>query len=105
MKERVLEFYQSEEFSRICPGKKDCVSIRIDGEKISKQKYLLLNNLKEMFSAYKLQHGSEIGFSKFCEFRPKWCITVGAAGTHSVCVCTIHQNVKLMLASCPIAES
>lgn len=28
---------------------------------------------------------------------PKWCISVGSSGTHSVCVCTIHQNVKLML--------
>ena len=28
---------------------------------------------------------------------PKWCISVGAKGTHSVCVCTIHQNTKLML--------
>ena len=28
---------------------------------------------------------------------PKWCISVGAAGTHNVCVCTYHQNIKLML--------
>lgn len=38
-----------------------------------------------------------IGFSKFAELRPKYCILAGASGTHSVCVCTIHQNVKLML--------
>ena len=28
-------------------------------------------------------------------------MTVGSRGTHSVCVCTIHQNVKLMLADLP----
>lgn len=28
--------------------------------------------------------------------RPKNCIIGGASGTHSVCVCTAHQNVKLM---------
>ena len=27
----------------------------------------------------------------------KWCIPVGAAGTHNVYVCTYHQNVKLTL--------
>ena len=26
------------------------------------------------------------------------CILAGAAGTHSVCVCVIHQNMKLLLA-------
>ena len=25
------------------------------------------------------------------------CVLAGASGTHCVCVCTIHQNVKLML--------
>jgi hypothetical protein len=29
---------------------------------------------------------------------------VGASGTHSACVCTIHQNVKLMLEVCKISE-
>jgi hypothetical protein len=28
----------------------------------------------------------------------------GASGTHSVCVCTIHHNVKLMLEACKISE-
>ena len=38
-----------------------------------------------------------IGFSKFACLHPKHCILAGASGTHSVCVCTIHQNVKLMM--------
>ena len=43
----------------------------------------------------------KIGFSKFCELRPKWCITVNSSGTHSVCVCTYHQNAKLMCSFLP----
>lgn len=39
----------------------------------------------------------EIGRSKFCALRPKWCIIAGASGTYSVCVCTYHQNAKLMI--------
>ena len=39
----------------------------------------------------------KVGFSKFCEMKPRWCVTVGARGAHSVCVYSIHQNVKLMV--------
>ena len=39
----------------------------------------------------------KIGFSKFAELRPRYCVLAGASGTHSVCICTIHQNVKLMI--------
>lgn len=39
----------------------------------------------------------KISFSAFAKLKPKNCILAGAAGTHSVCVCVIHQNVKLML--------
>ena len=39
----------------------------------------------------------KIGFSKFCSLRPKWCVIAGSSGTHSVCVCTIHQNTILLV--------
>ena len=39
----------------------------------------------------------QIGFSKFCSLRPKWCALSGSSGTHSVCVWTHHQNMKLIL--------
>ena len=41
---------------------------------------------------------SKIGFSKFCELRSKEAITVSNSGSHSACVCSHHQNVKLMVA-------
>ena len=37
------------------------------------------------------------GLSVFADKRPKHVITVGASGTHTVCVCIYNQNVKLML--------
>ncbi|KYN18869.1 hypothetical protein ALC57_08809, partial [Trachymyrmex cornetzi] len=59
---------------------------------------LLLSDLKGLFSKYKEENkGFLLSFSKFAQLRPKHCILMGAAGTHSVCVCTLHQNVKLML--------
>ena len=35
---RVKEFYQSDEVSRMCPGKRDCISIKENGIKVKKQK-------------------------------------------------------------------
>lgn len=37
--------------------------------------------------------------------RPKWCVLAGTAGTHFVCVCTIHENVSLLLHACSIEEN
>jgi len=88
-------FYQDDEHSRQLPGKKDFVSI---SRNVHQQKRLLLCNLKELYCAFKLKHPSlKVGFSKFCSLRSKWCIIAGATGNHSVCVCTAHQNMKLLL--------
>ena len=97
MKELVTEFYQVEEFTRVIPGKKDCISL---SRNVHKQNHLLLCNLKESFSMFKTSYLSiQIGFFCFCSFRPKWCVLAGPIGTHAVCVCTIHQNTKLFLSA------
>ncbi|GBN96229.1 hypothetical protein AVEN_174177-1 [Araneus ventricosus] len=96
----IQTFYESDDISRLCPGKKDFVNVRTDDGKVQKQKRLILCNLKEAYHQFKEQHTNiKIGFSKFAELRPKHCVLAGSNGTHSVCVCTIHQNMKLMLHS------
>lgn len=94
----VIEFYEDDQNSRLCPGKKECVSAVIENVKVQKQKRLILLTLNELFSLYKQKHPShKIGRSMFCALRPKWCVLPGSSGTHSVCVCKYHQNVKLMI--------
>jgi hypothetical protein len=102
-KTKVIDFYNDDEVSRMCPGKKDFVSVKnSEGKRVHVQKRLLLANLRELYLHYKENSsGEHVGFSKFCELRPRWCITVGAKGMHSVCVCEYHQNVKLLLDSLP----
>ena len=39
--QKVINFYQSDEFSRMCPGKKEYISVRVDGIKTQQQKRLL----------------------------------------------------------------
>lgn len=99
----VKNFYQNDEYSRIMPGKNDKISI---SKNVYEQKRLLLCNLNELYAAFKFEYPAEkIGFSKFCFLRPKWCVLAGSSGTHSVCVCAIHQNVILLLHACAIEET
>lgn len=97
VKADVRRFYENDENSRVLPGKKDCVSVRIDGEKRKVQKRLILCNLKELYLQWKQNTTYQLGFSFFASLRPPWCVLAGAAGTHTVCVCTLHQNPKLKL--------
>ena len=91
-------FYQDDEYSRLLPGKKDYVSVVHGKEK--KQKRLLLVTVEQLYRAFKERYSDDesvkVGVSKFYSLRPKWCIPAGASGTHSVCCCTIYENVKLL---------
>lgn len=94
----VKNFYESDENSRMMSGKKDVISVKIDGKRTSLQKRLLLYDLKSLHILFQKDFPKiEIGFSTFAKLRPKNCIIAGASGTHNVCVCTIHENCKLML--------
>ncbi len=85
----VIDFYMNDEFSRLMPGKKDFVSVRTSNGRVHEQKRLVFCNLKV-----------KVSFSKFAILRPRQCVLAGASGTHSVCVCQIPQNPKLMLEAC-----
>lgn len=101
--QKVKSFYLDDENSRIMPGKKDKVST---SKNTYEQKRLVLSNLAEMYSLYKKKYPEDkVGFSKFASLRPKQCILAGSSGTHTVCVCTYHQNVKLLLNSISIKET
>ena len=101
----VSAFYESDDISRVMPGKKDFVSVKKEGKRQHIQKRLVLSNLREVYHEFKERFPDQkIGFSKFADLRPKHCILAGASGTHSVCVCTIHQNVKLMMMEIQLPE-
>ena len=69
-----------------------------------RQKRLILCYLKDAYEQFKAQHpGVQLCFSTFAMLRPKECVLAGASGTHTVCVCTLHQNTKLMFIGSKIA--
>src|SRR5215469_4308216 len=62
-------------------------------------------NLKEAYAMYKETPNTlHIGFSTFASLRPKNCILAGSSGTHSVCVCTYHQNAKLQISALGVKD-
>ena len=95
----VKRFYKSDEISRQLPGMKDSLSIKdSDGKRQQIQKKLVLGNLKEIFEKFKEEERNpKISFSTFALLRPRECVLAGSGGTHTVCVCTHHQNPKLQL--------
>lgn len=96
--QEIDEFYNSDSNSRIMPGMKDTITVKVYGECTKVQKRLLLFSLKELHALFKESHPEKtVSFSASAKLRPKHCILAGSNGTHSVCVCTIHQNCKFML--------
>ncbi|KAJ8683513.1 hypothetical protein QAD02_019305 [Eretmocerus hayati] len=80
-------------------GTKDTKSVKdSSNQKILAQKRLVLYNLRELLIKFKDKHSTtKVGFSEFAQIRPSQSVLAGSSGTHSVCVCVHHQNVKLML--------
>ena len=98
VEEKVVAFYLSNNVSRMMPGSKDYVSMYIHRKKERVQKRLLLFSLRDAYLQFLDENvGLKIGLTKFKEFRPRNVILAGASGSHNVCVCTTHQNVKLMI--------
>lgn len=97
--ETVCNFYRNPEVSAVMPGKKDFIRVKDDkGNKRDIQKRLLLGSLKEIYADFKKEHADlKIGFSRFASLRPPECVFVKSCGTHTVCVCTFHQNAKLSI--------
>ncbi|KAJ4427156.1 hypothetical protein ANN_24772 [Periplaneta americana] len=101
----VQKFYESEEFSRTMPGKRDFVTVREHGKKKQVQKQLVLCNLSELYRNFKDKHpGVKIGFSKFAKLRPQHCTSSRFLWYTYCCVCMLHQNVKLMIDSAKLPE-
>lgn len=124
-KEMVEEFYLEDDISRMMAGKNDCVSIVVNGKilyddytivgnikflesffnlnlgkKQKVQKRMMLSTLNQSYHEFKNRNESiKISVSHFIKYRPKNCVFLGSRGTHLICVCTIHQNVKQMLFS------
>lgn len=94
---KVKQFYERDDVSVMMPGQKDTKSVKIDGKQCIMQKRLIFGNLQDVYQRFiRENEGIKISFSKFCSLRPEHCIFAGTGGTHNVCLCPIHENMRLM---------
>ena len=94
----IVSFYEHDENSRMLPRKKDFVFVKVNNGRLHMQKRLLLINLKELHQLFKEKHPEvKCSFYKSAALRPKHCVLAGASGTHLICVCAIHKNIKLLI--------
>jgi len=84
-----INFYELDENSRMMLEKKDFVSVRLDGKRS------ISIAINEFIQSFQNILKAKCSFSKFASLRPKHCVLAGASGTHSVCVCAIHDWLLL----------
>lgn len=101
----VTSFYLRDDISSLRPGKKDYLSVT-DPETSQRehvQKRLLLCNVGEAYQLFKTENpGMKIGVTTFSQLRPPQCVLAGSGGTHSVCVCPFHENIRLAISGIPL---
>ena len=84
-------------------GKKHFVFVKQCKERVHVQKRFVLCKMKEVYQLFKEKFPNETIGSKFADLHPV-CVLPGASGIHLVCVCSIHQNVKLTILSAKLPD-
>lgn len=102
VRQEIENFYVDDSNSMLCSGVKECITIK-EPEKSPKkiQKRLILYDLKDLY--HKWINETDVNsipcLAFFTRLKPAQCFFAGDPGTHNVCVCAVHQNLKLKLAA------
>lgn len=94
---KIKEFYLSDTVSYQMPGRKDCVRVVENGEKISLQKKILTMTVMEAFQLFVRENPTiKVGKSIFASLRPENVVPVSGKD-QTVCCCIYHENWNLLL--------
>lgn len=91
----VSSFYLRDDITRMCPGRKDCVTVKTPNGKEKRQKRYLIMNLKEAHEIFTQDAEFSIGISKFSELRPQH-VFLTSLRDQDVCMCKYHENLDLL---------
>jgi len=90
--ESVKQFYQRDDISRMCPGKRDVITVNGEQGKQKMQKRHMSMNIKEAYAFFKDENRYvKIGLSKFAELRPPNVLLCSQMPSN-VCTCVYHEN-------------
>jgi hypothetical protein len=79
------------------PQSKDDAPVTSADKKVHLQKRLILCEINKGYLSYEELNPEADRLFTVCILTFKKTVLVGRHGKHAVCVCTIHQNVKLMV--------
>lgn len=94
LKSCIKEFLETDESSRILPGKKDTIT----KQKCKKQKRVLNGSLFNLHLKFKKKYPQykNLSYSTFCRYRPFW-ILIPNAKSRETCLCILHENMTLIV--------
>lgn len=88
----VCAFLEDDEVSKLCPGKKDCLTRK----KIKKQKRVLSDTLINLHSRFLKVVDYKISYTSFCKLKPFWVVR-HKVSERDTCMCKIHTNIKYLM--------
>ena len=78
------------------PGKKDVLSVKLNGLKTKQRKRLLLEDIDNLHQMFNEQYPEcKVSRTKFFELRPLWVIPVQKQ-SQEVCKCIHHENIDMI---------
>ncbi|XP_022821191.1 uncharacterized protein LOC111361843 [Spodoptera litura] len=92
LRKEVEIFYEDDENSRLCSGKKEFIT----RNKIRKQKRYLNDSLLNLHKKFLKKSNLIISYSAFCKLRPFWVI-IPDFRSRDTCLCKLHVNMDLVI--------
>lgn len=92
----IEEFFLRDDISRICPGRKEFVSVKTPTGREQKQKRLLLLNVTEAYEIFIQESQVKVGLSKFASLIPQQVVPM-SLHDQEVCMYKYHENIELLL--------
>lgn len=92
VRQKITDFYESDDVSRMCPGKKDYV---IKG-KMKKQKRILLDNITDLHFKFVEETTIKISYATFLREKPFW-VLAPSWRDRDTCLCVKHENFNFMV--------
>lgn len=89
IREEIHKFFERDDVSRMCPGKKDCL-------KENKQKRLLLETVKNLHPQFCAETGIRVSYSTLLREKPYWVVPP-TKWDRDTCLCVRHENFEYKL--------
>lgn len=89
VRQKVIDFFEQDNVSRMCPSKRDYV--KLNG--IKKQRRVLLGTVKELVSKFVKETGIVLSYAMLLRAKPFW-VVAPKSRDRETCLCVKHANFE-----------